>query len=208
MADPVITLYDSAGQTLATNDNWQTDTNAGQITADGLAPSDPAEAALRATLEPGAYTAVVTGKDSTQGIGLVEVYDLSPEGDSKLANMSTRGLVGTESDLLIAGFIVGDVDNSTVVIRSLGPSLRAAGIGDPLNDPSFTVYDQNGSPLVTNDNWRDDPSALDLEQNQIAPTNDAEAATILHLPVGAYTSVTVGADGGTGVGLVEVYNLE
>ena len=208
LADPVITLYDSAGQALATNDNWQTDTDAGQIAADGLAPSDPAEAALRTTLEPGAYTAVVTGKDSTQGIGLVEVYDLSPASNSKLANISTRGIVGTESDLLIAGFIVGAVDSSTVVIRSLGPSLSAAGIGDPLNDPSFTVYDQNGSPLATNDNWRDDSSALDLEQNQIAPPDDAEAATILHLPVGAYTAVMIGADGGTGVGLVEVYNLE
>ena len=150
----------------------------------------------------------MTGKDTAQGIGLVEAYDLSPANNSKLANMSTRGFVGTESDLLIAGFIVGALDNSTVVVRSLGPSLSAAGIDDPLQDPSFTVYDQNGSALATNDNWRDDSSALDLEQNQVAPPDDAEAATILHLPVGAYTAVTMGADGGTGVGLVEVYNLE
>ena len=208
LSDPVITLYDAAGHTLANNDNWQAGANVDQIAADGLAPSDPAEAALRTTLEPGAYTAVVTGKDATQGIGLVEVYDLSPASNSSLANISTRGTVGTGSDLLIAGFIVGAVDNSTVVLRSLGPSLGAAGIGDPLKDPSFTVYDQNGFALATNDNWRDDSSAPDLEQNQLAPSDDAEAATILHLPVGAYTAVTVGADGGTGVGLVEVYNLE
>ena len=180
--------------------------NADQIAAGGLAPSDPAEAALRTTLEPGTYTAVVTGKDTTQGIGLVEVYDLSPASNSSLANISTRGIVATGSDLLIAGFIVGTVDNSTVVVRSLGPSLSAAGIGDTLKDPSFTVYDQNGFALATNDNWRDDSSAPDLEQNQIAPSDDAEAATILHLPPGSYTAVTAGADGGTGVGLVEVYN--
>lgn len=208
LADPVITLFDAAGHVFATNDNWEADSNADQIAADGLAPGDPAEAALLTTLEPGAYTAVVSGKDTTSGIGLVEVYDLSPATDSKLANMSTRGIVGTGSDLLISGFIVGAVDSSTVVVRSIGPSLGAAGISDPLNDPSFTVYDQNGSALATNDNWRDDPSAPDLEQNQIAPLNDAEAATILHLPVGAYTAVTIGADGGTGVGLVEIYNLE
>ena len=208
LADPVITLFDAAGHVLATNDNWQAGANVDQIAADGLAPSDPAEAALRTTLEPGAYTAVVTGKSTTPGIGLVEVYDLSPVSNSSLANMSTRGIVGTGSDLLIAGFIVGTVDSATVVVRSLGPSLSPAGISDPLNDPSFTVYDQNGSALATNDNWQDDPSALDLEKNQIAPPDDAEAATILHLPVGAYTAVTVGADGGTGVGLVEVYNLE
>jgi hypothetical protein len=208
LGDPVITLYDSAGHTLASNDDWQAGAEADQIVADGLSPSDPAEAALRTTLNPGAYTAVVTGKDTTQGIGLVEAYDLSPTSNSSLANISTRAIVGTGSDLLIAGFIVGAVDNSTVVVRSLGPSLGAAGIGEPLKDPSFTVYDQNGFALATNDNWRDDSSAPDLEQNQLAPSDDAEAAAILHLPPGAYTAVTVGADGGTGVGLVEVYNLE
>ena len=208
LIDPVITLYDASGHALATNDNWQTGDSADQIAADGLAPGDPAEAALRTTLAPGAYTAVVTGKDTTQGIALVEVYDLSPESNSSLANISTRGIVGTGSDLLIAGFIVGAVDSSTIVVRALGPSLSAAGISEPLNNPSVTIYDQNGSALATNDNWRDDPNALDLEQNQIAPPDDAEAATILHLPVGAYTAVTIGADGGTGVGLVEVYNLE
>jgi len=208
LADPVITLYDAAGHTLATNDDWQAGANVDQIAADGLAPSDPAEAALRTTLEPGTYTAVVTGKDTTQGIGLVEVYDLSPASNSSLANISTRGIVGTGSDPLIAGFIVGAVDSSTIVIRSLGPSLSAAGIDDPLKDPSFTVYDQNGFALAINDNWRDGSSAPDLEQDQIAPSDDAEAATILHLPPGAYTAVTVGADGGTGVSLVEVYNLD
>ena len=208
LADPVITLYDATGHALATNDDWQSGVNVDQIAADGLAPSDPAEAVLRTTLEPGTYTAVVTGKDTTQGIGLVEVYDLSPASNSSLANISTRGIVGTGSDPLIAGFIVGAVDSSTIVIRSLGPSLSAAGIDDPLKDPSFTVYDQNGFALAVNDNWRDDSSAPDLEQDQIAPSDDAEAATILHLPPGAYTAVTVGADGGTGVSLVEVYNLD
>jgi arylsulfate sulfotransferase len=208
LADPVITLFDSAGHVLVTNDNWQSAGSAGQITADGLAPSDPAEAALRVSLAPGAYTAVVTGKDATPAIALVELYDLSPVSDSRLANISTRGIVGTDSDLLIAGFIVGAVDSSTVVVRALGPSLGAVGINDPLGDPSLTVYDENGSALATNDNWRDDSSAFDLEQNQLAPPNDAEAATILHLPPGAYTAVTGGADGGTGVGLVEVYNLD
>ena len=200
--------YNASGQVLATNDNWQTGDNADQIAADGLAPTDPAEAALRTTLAPGAYTAVVSGKDTTQGIGLVEVYDLSPASDSSLANISTRGIVRTGADVLISGFIVGAVDSSTVVVRLIGPSLSAAGISDPLSDPSVTIYDENGFALATNDNWRDDPNALDLEQNQIAPLDDAEAATILHLPVGAYTAVTTGADGGTGVGLVEVYNLE
>ena len=208
LGDPVIDLYDAAGQLIATNDNWQTDPNAGEIMADGLAPGNAAEAALQVSLVPGAYTAVVTGKAATSGIGLVEVYDLSPATDSTLANISTRGMVGLDSDLLIAGFIVGAVDNSTVVVRAIGPSLASSGITDPLADPSFTVYDENGVALATNDNWEDDSNTLDLEQNHLAPSNAAEAATILHLPVGAYTAVTSGADGGTGVALIEVYNLE
>ncbi len=209
LTDPVMTLFDASGQMLATNDNWGSDSNAAKVAADGLAPSDPAEAALWVTLQPGAYTAVVSGKDATPAIGLVEVYDVSTASESSLANMSTRGIVGTgPDDLLISGFIVGAVDNSTVVLRTLGPSLSAAGISNPLQDPSFNVYNQNGSVLAGNDNWRSDPSALELEQNRLAPSDDAEAATILHLPVGAYTAVTAGTDGRTGIGLVEVYNLE
>ena len=208
LADPVVSLYDATNQLVASNDDWQTGPDATQIAADGLAPENPAEGALRANLAPGAYTVVVTGKDQTTGIGLVEVYDLSPASDSKLANISTRGMVGVDSELLIAGFIVGAVDSSTVVVRALGPSLSAAGVTSPLLDPSVTVYDGNGSVLTSNDNWQDDPNALYLEQDQIAPPNEAEAATILHLPVGAYTAVTSGVNNGTGVGLVEVYNLE
>jgi hypothetical protein len=209
LPDPIITLFNSAGQIVATNDDWEGDPNASQIMADGLAPGDPAEAALRPTLVPGSYTAVVTGKDDTPGIGLVEVYDVSTATGSSLANISTRGIVGTDSDnLLIAGFIVGAVDSSTVVIRAIGPSLGSAGIDDPLSDPSFTVYDENGSALGGNDNWRDDPNAPGIEQNNLAPTDDLEAATILHLPVGAYTAIASGADGGAGIGLIEVYNLE
>ncbi|MEO7725034.1 MAG: aryl-sulfate sulfotransferase [Chthoniobacterales bacterium] len=209
LPDPVITLFDGFGQAVATNDDWAAGNDAGQIGADGLAPGDSAEAALRATLAPGVYSAVVSGKDTAPGIGLVEVYDVSAASDSQLANMSTRGVVGTgPDDLLISGFILGAMDNSTIVLRSLGPSLAALGISNPLSDPGFTVYDQNGSLLAANNNWQDDPGAPDLTLNQLAPADPAEAATILYLPVGAYTAVTAGADAGRGVGLIEVYNLE
>jgi hypothetical protein len=86
--------------------------------------------------------------------------------------------------------------------------LSSAGITNPLADPSFTVYDQNGSTLGGNDNWQDDPNVLAIEQDQIAPKNNKESATILHLPPGAYTAVVQGVGGGNGVALVEVYNLE
>jgi hypothetical protein len=209
LADPVITLYDSNGHALARNDDWQNGGNASQITADGLAPSDAKEAALRIILNPGAYTAVVTGKTVPVGTALVEVYDLSPTANSKLANISTRAFADPIFGApLIGGFIVGANDSSMVIVRAIGPSLSSAGITNPLADPSFTVYDQNGSTLGGNDNWQDDPNVLAIEQNQIAPKNNKESATILHLPPGAYTAVVQGADGGNGIALVEVYNLE
>ncbi len=207
VANPVITLYDSDGGVVAQNDDWQNGPRAEQIMADGLAPGNPVEAALRVTLDPAAYTAVVTNKKNMPGVGLVEVYDLSPASDSELANISTRGSVGNDEDVLITGFIVGEVDSSTVAVRVLGPSLGKAGIDNPLSDPKLTVYDSNGAALATNDNWQDDPTAMDLEGNGLAPRNPSESAAILHLPAGAYTTIASGADGETGVGLVEVYNL-
>ena len=208
LADPVITLYDASGAVIATNDNWGSGSQASQITAEGLAPSAPAESALRATLAPAAYTAVVTGKNGTTGVGLVEIYDLSPTGSSKLANISTRGTVGNGDSVLISGFILGEVQSSTVILRVLGPTLGSFGIANPLSDPILTVYNSYGTILASNNNWQDDPNASEIQQNGLAPGNPAESAIVLHLPAGAYTTLAFGANGSTGVGLVEVFNLQ
>ena len=207
VADPVLTLYDSSGVAIAANDDWESDPGSSQINAEGLAPGDPAEAATIQALAPGAYTFVVTGKDASQGIGLVEAYDLSPAADSKLANISTRGSVGTGESVLISGFIIGDVDSATVVVRAIGPSLSSAGIDTALEDPMLTVFDSNGATLVTNDNWQDDATSLQVEENGLAPGDEAESATLLNLPAGAYTAIVSGTGETTGIGLVEVYNL-
>ena len=195
------------GNEVTANDDWENDPGADQIAANGLAPTNPSEAATVQTLDPGAYTFVVTGKDPIPGIGLVEAYDLLSLATSKLANLSTRGMVGTGDDVLIGGFIIGDVDSSTVVLRAIGPSLDSAGVTDPLSDPMLTVYDANGAAIAGNDNWQDDLSATDLVARELAPTDAAEAATILHLPAGAYTTIVNGANDTLGVGLVEVFDL-
>jgi hypothetical protein len=208
LADPVLTIFDASGGVVVSNDNWQSDANAAQVTAAGLAPDNPTEAAVAVNLVPGSYTAVVTGKDEGTGLGLVEAYDLAPTAGPTVENISTRGWVGSGDDVLIGGFVVGDLESATVVLRALGPSLGDAGVGDPLSDPALAIYDANGSAIASNDNWQEDHSVSDIEARGLAPADDAEAATILHLPAGAYTAIVNGADGETGVALMEVYQLD
>jgi hypothetical protein len=207
LADPMLSVYNSSHALIASNDNWQSDPNHFIIEANGLAPGNLLESATVQTLAPGAYTVIVTGHDATAGIGLVELYDLSPLSNSNLGNMSTRGAVGTGDGVVISGFIVGDVDSATVIVRALGPSLASFGVNGVLTDPTLTIYDSTGAAIATNDNWQDNVNAIDIQRNGLAPPNPAESALVLHLPAGSYTAVVSGGNGGTGIALAEVYTL-
>src|SRR5262249_8588431 len=160
------------------------------------------------TLNPGAYTVVVTGMSATSGIGLVEVYDITALGTTKFVNMSTRGSAGTGDNALISGFIIGDVDSATVVVRVLGPTLASYGVSGVISDPTLTIVDSTGSVIASNNNWQDNINSVDVQKNGLAPPNALESALVLHLPAGAYTAIVSGADGGTGVALAEVYTLQ
>jgi arylsulfate sulfotransferase len=210
LADPVLSVYNSSRTLIATNDNWQTDLGSEFMAANGFAPSNPSESAtLLQNLAPGAYTAVVRGKNSTQGISLAEVYELfSPGLDAKLANVSGRSYVGTGDNVLISGFIIGDVASATVVVRALGPSLASFRVSQPLSDPTLTIFDANGSAIASNDNWQDDNNAILIQRNGLAPPNALESAIVLHLPAGEYTAVVRGANGAAGNALAEVYHLD
>ena len=207
LADPVLKVYDSGGALVASNDNWEEDAGAAAIMGGRLAPGDPAEAATLQTLEPGAYTVVVSGQSSTTGIALVEAYDLSPLSGSLLANISARGLVGTGDNVLISGFIVGDVASTTVVVRAIGPSLPAD-LNHRLSDPALTIFDNNGTEVGSNDDWQNDPNSADVLFNGLAPTDPAESTLLLNLTAGSYTAIVTGAGGKTGIGLVEFYSLQ
>jgi arylsulfate sulfotransferase len=207
LSDPVLRVYNSAGTLIAANDNWQSDPNHSVVEANGLAPDNLLESATAQTLPPGTYTVIVRGKQLTPGIGLVELYDLSPLSNSKLKNMSTRGSVGTLDNVLITGFIIGDVESATVVVRALGPSLTSYGVSHPLSDPVLIIYDSNGTAIATNDNWQDNNNWIDVQKNGLAPPNASESALVLHLPAGKYTAVVLGANGATGNALVEAYAL-
>ena len=104
LADPTLQLVDSTGKTLFINDNWK-DTQQAGIQATGLAPPNDLESAIRIALQPGNYTAILSGKNNTTGVGLVEVYDISTGVFAELTNVSTRGFVGTDQQVMIGGFI-------------------------------------------------------------------------------------------------------
>ena len=205
--DPVLRLFNSSQIEIGGNDNWQSDSNAAEIRNGGLAPKAATESATVQTLAPGSYTVVVSSKDASTGIALVEAYDITATANSTLANISTRGSIGLNDNVLIGGFIVGGNGSAGVVIRAIGPSLAAFGISSAISDTMLTVFDKNGSPVMTNDNWAADPNAATIQSHNLAPSNAKESATYLQLPPSNYTAIVRGVSGTTGTGLVEIYNI-
>ena len=207
LADPILELRDSSGSLLASNDNWRSDQEA-EILATTVPPANDLESAIVATLPANnaGYTAIVRGVNNGTGVGLVEVYDLNQSGGSNLANISTRGLVQTDDNVLIAGMIVVGQGSRKVLVRAIGPSLP---ITFKLDDPVLELRDGDGTLLRSNDNWRSDQEA-EIIATTIPPTNDFEAAIVQTLPANgaAYTAIVRGAHGTIGVGLVEVYALQ
>jgi 6-phosphogluconolactonase (cycloisomerase 2 family) len=211
LADPVLELHGPDGSVIAFNDNWRENPDqALQIQESGIPPQDDHESAIVATLPPAGYTAIVKGKSNGTGVGLVEVYELDQRGDSKLANISARAFVETGNDVLIGGFVLGGANGSPkMIIRAIGPSLAQLGVSNPLADPTLELRDGNGMLLAFNNNWKDNPDqAAQVMAAGAQPRNDLEAAIAATLPPGAYTAIVAGRDRGTGVGLVEVYNLQ
>ena len=210
LQDPTVELPTSSGTIF--NDNWMDSPQAAEIQQTGFAPTDSRESAILQTLPVGNYTAIVRGKDGTSGIGLVEVYELDQTGTPKLNNISTRGFVGLDANVMIGGFIVGGgagasgAGNASFVFRAIGPSLSAAGITSPLPDPTLELHDPNGTTIAADDNWKDTQQA-ELQLRGLAPTDDREAALLANLPQGNYTAIVRGKAGMTGVALVEVYNV-
>jgi hypothetical protein len=194
LADPVLELHGPPGFPTIINDNWR-DT---QIPCTDLPPTNDLESAICATLNPGAYTAIIRGENNGSGVGLVEVYDFGPA-DSQLANISTRAFVSTGANVMIGGFILGGEANGEIVILGIGPSLAASGVSGVLADPTLELRNSNGALMASNDN---------CGTISIRPLDPAEACLEVSLPPGLFTATLAGKNGGTGVGLVEIYNLQ
>lgn len=215
--DPTVQLMDANGVQLAYDDDYTSLPGADQqlLSANGLTPKFGREAAIVASVPPGNYTAILRGK--TNGVGLVEVYDLSSTTSTRLVNISTRAKVGEgDNGALIAGFIIAAPENQPgtaqrVIIRAIGASLENAGIGDALADPTLEIY-RGSLKILENDNWTTQTeegvgSSSEIEATGLQPSNDKEAVIMTNLDPGSYTAVIRGKQNTTGIGLAEVYQL-
>jgi hypothetical protein len=205
LADPTLELRRANGTLIASNDNWR-ENEAAILSAD-LAPGDDRESALRATVGPGAYSVVIREKNGLAGHALVEIYDLTPDGSTKLGNISTRGFADA-STVLIGGIIAGGSGqaNADIVARALGPELRNYGISNALDDPTLEVRDTNGAIVGFNDDWSS-TSSNPVVSNGLAPSDQRESAMYLSLPRGNYTAIVRAKPNSSGVALVEFYDL-
>jgi len=207
LADPTLDLHNSTSS-IATNDNWQSASNSNQIPVN-LRPPDSRESAILITLQPGNYTAILSGKNGTTGVGLVEVYDINSGAFAELTNVSTRGFVGTGDNVMIGGIITsGGTGSTQIVVRGLGPTLGQPPFNVPnvLADPTLTLFDVNGNVVRSNNNWKDKQQAA-IQATGLAPPNNLESAIVVTVATGNYTAILQGNNGGTGIGLVEVYKI-
>jgi hypothetical protein len=224
LANPTLELHDRSGALIASNDNWRTTIIGGIITADqvrdiqasGYAPGDDLEAAMIADLAPGNYTAIVRGVNNMTGVALVEAYALSGDASSILANISTRAFVQTGDNVMIGGFIVRGAQPKRVIVRAIGPELTQYGVPNAMNNTTLELHNGTGALIASNDNWHDtiiggiitSDQWVDIANSGYAPTDGRESAIIAELPAGKYTAIVSGVNNTTGVGLVEVYDLD
>ncbi len=216
LVDPRIALFAAgAGAPTSTNDDWNTelDPEFNRLGAFGLG-DDTKSAALRLELQPGLYTVELNGAENDNGMGLVEIYD-SPTGPGGLVNLSTRGRVTAETKL-VGGFVITGNEPQAVLIRGIGPGLAPFGVDQHLANPVLRLYDSvdGGQPrlLLSNDDWASsgftEIRAAGASTGAFTlPTGSLDAATIVWLEPGAYTTEISSADGTPGIALVEVYQL-
>jgi Fibronectin type III domain len=210
LADPTLELFQGS-TLLMSNDDWQNSSQQAEIAGSGFAPGNNAESAIIWTLTPGqGYTAIVRGKNGTTGVGVVEAYDLDHSPASKLGNISTRGFVDVDDNVMIAGLIVGPGNGTSakILARALGPTLGDLGVPGVVADPTLDLVNSSGTVVRSNNNWQDDAQQrAAIQAAGLAPNHNEEAALVETVPPGAYTVIVRGNNRTTGVGLVEAYQI-
>ena len=211
ISDPTIDLHDSSGGIIKSNDDWISSPDAQTIASYHLDPPNSIESAMIATLNPGVYTVIVKGYEDSStpaatGVGLFELFDLHLT-SSRARNISTRGEVLLNDEVMIGGFIVGGSATKTVIVRAIGPSLVKSGLIGTLSDPFLELHDGQGTVISTNDDWGQGADAALIQSEGFAPPDPKESALQATLAPGPFTAIVRGVNNTTGLALVEVYDL-
>ena len=157
--------------------------------------------------DEGEYSVIVTNENGSVLAGTVRVRMIR----EALINIATRGYVGVQSEIMIAGFIISGSSPRRVLIRGLGKSLEQRGLSGVLEDPRLAIYDIEGQEVARVDDWKQEDNGEEIEQVSLsvgaAPLAEPnESAILVTLDPGLYTAHLSGQDGGTGIGLVEVFD--
>lgn len=233
--NPSLEIHNAAGAQILANDNWmQQNANAAANTTAVTAlvqatnrlgtftlANNSSDAAVLATLPAGSYTVQASGPNAnSSGVVLIEVYDATPgtpaATNPRAINVATRGEVGTGNNSLIAGFVINGTVSRRVLLRGVGPTLRSFGIGQNalLADPFLTLKDAAGNTLRTNDDWASGEDAAVIAAASVSggafalANGSKDAAMIVMLAPGAYTVQLTGVNNTTGIGIVEVYDVD
>ncbi len=206
LQNPVLELHDVSGALIQSNDDWR-ESQEQEIIDTTVPPTNDLESAIVADLVAGNYTAIVSGAAGGTGVALVEVYDLDPE-NGKLANISTRAHVDTGDNALIGGFIVKGPQSQKNVIRALGPSLTSSGVIDALANPTLDLFNAEGGLLQSNDDFNTNRDAGVIRGYNLGLLNAYESGLYFEGAPGNFTAVLKGANGSSGVGLVEIYGVD
>jgi hypothetical protein len=216
LADPILSLF--RGQSLAeSNDNWGNANSAAHVVATnhrvGAFPlkDNSRDAVVVTSLTDGAYTAHVSGNGGAEGVALIELYDADTKGNSRLVNVSARSHVGTGGDVMIVGFVIAGEGPRQVMIRAVGPTLAATyGLPGALVDPTLRLF-RGETVLEQNDDWGGSATLTAAFSKagafQFSSPDSRDATILVTLPPGAYTAMVAGANGGTGVALLELYEM-
>ena len=218
LAQPSLSVFNSTGTVIASNTGWGTNSNPAQIASAAASvgafalASGSADCALVASLTPGAYTVQVSGVGNSTGVALAEVYEVSSSG-TRLANISTRALVGTGANIIIPGFVIAGSGSDQLLARGDGPALTGFGVGGALAQPSLGVFNSSGNMIASNTGWgtNSNPTQLASAAATVGAfalaSGSADSALIVNLSAGAYTMQLSGVNSSTGVALAELYEV-
>ncbi|HEX2853638.1 MAG TPA: immunoglobulin domain-containing protein [Opitutaceae bacterium] len=218
LAQPQLRLYNGSTE-IASNIGWSSGGSANTTALQtafaqvGLPqfPNGSADCALLATVNPGGYTAIVSGVGNTTGVALVEVYELGASSARQVA-ISCRAWVGTGGDVLIPGITIAGTGPKQIIIRAAGPALTVQGVSGVLAQPYLEVFGTAGK-IAENTGWSTSANVADLRAATTAcglnafPAGSADCAILLTLEAGSYTAKVSGLNNTTGVALIEVYEV-